>query len=98
MKIGTTHRNKIWKSLVEMRGTPVLDATSQGLQRDLSSASTVSLGSQASLSQNSNYCPGYYEVTRYTFKHTISLAKPEKEGEAKKPKSKKLEMMRCELF
>ncbi|XP_050414325.1 tumor protein 63 isoform X2 [Patella vulgata] len=74
MKIGTSHRNKIWKALVEFHQSQgLLSGTSQSLQRDASNASTVSLGSQASISQNSTYCPGYYEVTRYTFKHTISV-------------------------
>ncbi|KAK6176065.1 hypothetical protein SNE40_014421 [Patella caerulea] len=74
MKIGTSHRNKIWKALVEFHQSQgLLTGTSQSLQRDASNASTVSLGSQASISQNSTYCPGYYEVTRYTFKHTISV-------------------------
>lgn len=73
MKIGTAHRNKIWKSLVEYHQNATFTVDSQSLQRDASNASTISLASQNSISQNSNYCPGYYEVTRYTFKHTISL-------------------------
>ncbi|KAL5015354.1 hypothetical protein ScPMuIL_009624 [Solemya velum] len=73
MKIGTSHRNKIWKSLVEYRQNATFTVDTQNLQRDASNASTISLASQNSISQRSNYCPGYYEVTRYTFKHTISL-------------------------
>ena len=70
MKIGTSHRNKIWRSLVEFRNSnSFVSSQSQSLQRSGSSASTVSMQS------NAGYCPGYYEVTRYTFKHTISLKK-----------------------
>lgn len=74
MQIGSGHRNKIWKSIVEFRSSTSFipngtDAT-EDIQRTFSSTSTVSLNSQSS-----TYCPGYYEVTRYTFKHTISLSK-----------------------
>ncbi|XP_041377470.1 tumor protein 63-like isoform X2 [Gigantopelta aegis] len=82
MKIGTSHRNKIWKALTEYRNsqTYMTETSSQGLGRIDSNASTVSMSSQNSISQNSisqnsSYCPGYYEVTRYTFKHTISLTR-----------------------
>ncbi|XP_064642871.1 tumor protein 63-like isoform X2 [Lineus longissimus] len=64
MKIGTSHRNQIWKALVEYRQQALF--TSQWLQTQGSTASTLS-------SQTSSYCPGYYEVTRYTFKQTVSL-------------------------
>lgn len=76
MKIGTSHRNKIWKSLVEYKqANAYTSEVSQSLARNASSTSTISLSSQPSISQNSAYCPGYYEVTRYTFKHTISITK-----------------------
>lgn len=77
MKIGTGHRNKIWKALVEWReavNNSIVDA-SQLLHQSLSSGSTDTLlTTQGSVSQSSTYCPGYYEVTRYTFKQTISLS------------------------
>lgn len=80
MKIGNAHRNKIWKSLLDLRNqgftSAVVDA--QELTKSLSSTSTISMSSQNSISQNSTYNPGFYEVTRYTFKHTISLTKEEK--------------------
>lgn len=80
MKIGNAHRNKIWKSLVEFRslGFTPITIDSQDLQKSASGTSTISLSSQNSLSQNSTYNPGFYEVTRYTFKHTISLTADEK--------------------
>ena len=75
MKIGTQHRNKIWRSLVEFRNSSTLAGSSssqtQALQRSSSNASTVSMGSQNGGA--TAYNPGFYEVTRYTFKHTISL-------------------------
>ncbi|KAL3861080.1 hypothetical protein ACJMK2_007165 [Sinanodonta woodiana] len=74
MKIGNSHRTKIWKSILDYRNAGTLTETqAQDLQRTTSSTSTVSISSQNSISQNSTYCPGYYEVTRYTFKHTISF-------------------------
>lgn len=80
MKIGNSHRNKIWKSLVEFRslGFIPISLDSQELMKSASSTSTISMSSQNSLSQNSTYNPGYYEVTRYTFKHTISLTHDDK--------------------
>lgn len=92
MKIGTSHRNKIWKALLEFRNAAVVAITnSQGsLQKDTSATSTMSLSSQNSISQSSTYCPGYYEVTRYTFKHTISFTKTENEIHTS-PKCKKVE-------
>ncbi|XP_029643409.1 tumor protein 63 isoform X3 [Octopus sinensis] len=68
MRIGTGHRNKIWKNLLEYRKLVNSGAESQALQHTSSTASTLSLASQ-----NSTYCPGYYEVTRYTFKQVISF-------------------------
>jgi hypothetical protein len=81
MKIGTTHRNKIWKGLIEYKNS-VNCLIPESLQHESSSASVVSLNSQSSISQSSNYCPGYYEVTRYTFKHTVSLTR-----ETKRPRT-----------
>lgn len=66
MRIGTGHRNKIWKSLLDYRRVLSTGTETQALQHAASNASTLSVGSQNS------YCPGYYEVTRYSFKHTIS--------------------------
>ena len=85
MKIGNSHRNKIWKSLVDFRSLGFMPITleSQELQKSTSSTSTISLASQNSLSQNSTYNPGYYEVTRYTFKHTISLTEEKVENGCK---------------
>ena len=81
MQIGTAHRNKIWKELVNFRNGEISAFTdSQGIPRDISLASTISMSSQNSMSQNSNYNPGYYEVTRYTFKHTISVAADNKDS------------------
>ncbi|GAB1606211.1 tumor protein 63-like isoform X1 [Argonauta hians] len=68
MRIGSGHRNKIWKNLLDYRKMANSGADSQALQHSSSTASTVNM-----TSQNSTYCPGYYEVTRYTFKQTISL-------------------------
>ncbi|XP_061162245.1 tumor protein 63-like isoform X5 [Saccostrea echinata] len=81
MKIGTTHRNKIWKGLVEYKNS-VNCLDPESLQRDNSTASSINLNSQGSISQSSTYCPGYYEVTRYTFKHTISMTR-----ETKRPRT-----------
>ncbi len=74
MKIGTPHRNKLWRSLVEFRNSLSFQggAVTQDLQRSSSNASTISMASQGS---QPGYCPGFYEVTRYTFKHTISVNK-----------------------
>ena len=73
MKIGTQHRNKIWKSLVDFRNSSAFQGSqTQAMQRSSSNASTASMASQGS-----GYCPGYYEVTRYTFKHTISMKQEE---------------------
>jgi hypothetical protein len=87
MKIGSAHRNKIWKSLLDLRnqGYTAIPVDSQELQKSASSTSTISIASQNSISQNSTYNPGYYEVTRYTFKHTISIAEEKhlKESSAK---------------
>ncbi|XP_078335379.1 tumor protein 63-like isoform X3 [Crassostrea virginica] len=74
MKIGTAHRNKIWKGLIDYKNSCL-----EVLQTE---SSATTLNSQSSISQTSTYCPGYYEVTRYTFKHTISLTR-----EAKKPRT-----------
>ncbi|XP_045162894.2 tumor protein 63 isoform X2 [Mercenaria mercenaria] len=91
MKIGNAHRNKIWKSLLDLRnqGFTAIPVDSQDLQKSASSTSTISIASQNSISQNSTYNPGYYEVTRYTFKHTISLAE-EKHLEGPSPKVEKM--------
>lgn len=89
MRIGTSHRNKIWKALVEFHSESITISDSQSLNRDVSTASTVSMTSQPSISQNSQnstYCPGYYEVTRYTFKHTISYTKTTDEPSPKRAK------------
>ncbi len=69
MRIGTAHRNRIWRSLVEFRNSSAFIGSQLDLQRSGSTASTASM--------QSNAVPGagYYEVTRYTFKHTISLKK-----------------------
>lgn len=93
MKIGNSHRNKIWKSLVDFRslGFTPITLDSQDLQKSSSSTSTISLTSQNTLSQNSTYNPGYYEVTRYTFKHTISVTADEKIENGHKDKCAKLE-------
>lgn len=74
MKIGTAHRNKIWKGLIDYKNSCL-----EVLQTE---SSATTLNSQSSISQTSTYCPGYYEVTRYTFKHTISLTR-----ETKKPRT-----------
>ncbi|PVD36648.1 hypothetical protein C0Q70_03634 [Pomacea canaliculata] len=83
MKIGIAHRNKIWRALVEWResiSNAVTDA-SQLLQHSISSASTDTLlASQGTISQQSSFCPGYFEVTRYTFKQTISLSSSNIDG------------------
>ncbi|KAI0238142.1 hypothetical protein LSAT2_011246 [Lamellibrachia satsuma] len=71
MKIGTHHRNKIWRSLVEFCNGKMLVNSTQSqldLQKSGSTASTTSFTS----AQNAGYCPEFYEVTRYTFKHIIS--------------------------
>ena len=71
MKIGTQHRNKIWRSLVEFRNSNTFStAHTEELARSTSNASTVSVESPAAQGFDS---PGYFEVTKYTFKHTISL-------------------------
>ena len=67
MKIGTTHRNKIWKSLLDWRKSVNTVDLSQ-IQPSLTAASDISLSSQTSA-----YNPGYYEITRYTFKQVISV-------------------------
>ena len=72
MRIGQAHRNKIWKSLLEWRASNHTLDVSQ-LQPSLSSASDLGLNPQGSGSQQSSYCPGYFEITRYTFKQVFSL-------------------------
>ncbi|KAH3823150.1 tumor protein 63-like isoform X2 [Dreissena polymorpha] len=78
MKIGNAHRNKIWQSILDLRSGGFTDGTTQEhlLATQNSTASTISV--QSSISQNSTYNPGFYEVTRYTFKHTISLTKEDR--------------------
>ncbi|XP_070207161.1 cellular tumor antigen p53-like isoform X2 [Littorina saxatilis] len=77
MKIGTGHRNKIWKALVEWRESVHTLDVSQ-LQPSLGAGSDLGLTSQGS--QQSSYCPGYYEITRYTFKQVISLSQSQGEN------------------
>ena len=72
MKIGQAHRNKIWKALLEWRASNNTVDVSQ-LQPSLSSASDMGLASQNSLSQQSSYCPGFFEITRYSFKQVFSF-------------------------
>lgn len=73
MRIGTEHRNKMWRSLVEWRSTHSLPTPPQ-LGRSHSNASTVSMASHAGAGAGTGP-GGVYEVTRYTFKHTISMKK-----------------------
>ncbi|GFR94519.1 hypothetical protein ElyMa_006251400 [Elysia marginata] len=81
MNIPAQHRSKIWKSLLEFHQANQLSDVTQALGRSsgmtadtfLSSQMTASQPSQQS--QQSVYNPGFYEVTRYTFKHTISMTK-----------------------
>ena len=96
MRIGTIHRNKIWRSLVEYRQSNNLGSSpTQGeadcsnggptvkpsVKPSLSNASTISAHTIPDNSGSSNptssqgYCPGFYEVTRYTFKHNVSIKK-----------------------
>ena len=81
MKIKTQHRNKIWRSLVEYQSCG-LNGTSQLVEPSLtcstSAAALVSNASHTPVMQGlgqSGSIPPYYEVTKYTFKHTISLKK-----------------------
>ncbi|XP_013397877.1 cellular tumor antigen p53 isoform X2 [Lingula anatina] len=72
LSIGTDHRNKIWKALSAWktrRAQGGAGATPRGLS-GASDASTISLASQIS----GGYSPGVFEVTRYTFKHTVSIS------------------------
>ncbi len=75
MKIGTQHRNQIWRNLVEFRNKSTVESGAGLLPSQLqpmdSQASTISNVSQIS----GGYNPGFYEVTRYTFKHTVSIKK-----------------------
>lgn len=90
MKIGTSHRNKIWSALLEWRqqATAANNDLSQTLQQSISLPSSDSLlSSQSSLSQQSSYCPGFYEVTRYTFKQTISLTHDDERPSLRKKSS-----------
>ena len=97
MKIGTMHRNQIWRSMVELRSNSMLQVnpstpnsviSTEVQQTPLtklptepigitSQSSTTSAASEASMAtqQNNGFSPGYYEVTRYTFRHTISIKK-----------------------
>jgi len=105
MKIGTMHRNQIWRSMVELRNsvmlhtnqiidtppapsTPTLVTSAEVQQVELTKQPTepLSIASQSSTAsdasavsvtaqQNNGFNPGFYEVTRYTFKHTISIKK-----------------------
>ena len=96
MRIGTIHRNKIWRALVEYRqsnnlGTSQADPTAPDdvigsgestVKASLSNASTISAhagpessGSSTNPTSSQGYCPGFYEVTRYTFKHNLSIKK-----------------------
>ena len=87
MKIGTEHRNQIWRSLVEFRNSnmfvggatptsPSAAGAGAGVGafgRTHSNASTVSMLSQQGGGGAAG--PGAtFEVTRYTFKHTISAS------------------------
>ncbi|GFO22022.1 WD repeat-containing protein wrap73-like [Plakobranchus ocellatus] len=84
MNIPQEHCRKIWKSLLEFHQANQLSDVTQALGRSSGLSSTDSsnfLGSQMNPSQNSQpsqqsiYNPGFYEVTRYTFKHTISMTR-----------------------
>ncbi|KAK3803643.1 hypothetical protein RRG08_023358 [Elysia crispata] len=82
MNIPGEHRHKIWKSLLEFHQANQLSDVTQALGRSSGLTSSDSfLSSQTTQSQNSQpsqqsiYNPGFYEVTRYTFKHTISMTK-----------------------
>jgi hypothetical protein len=76
MKIKAQHRNKVWKSLVEWRSGGYCGSLSAGSQ----SASTGAGGGVVTASNviqmqqqgQQTALPAYYEVTKYTFKHTIS--------------------------
>ena len=76
MKIGGNHRNKMWKSLLEFRQStslPQPTMTSQSYAGSSSApAATCSVSPAAAALQNS-FNPAYLEVTRYTFKHSVSL-------------------------
>lgn len=74
MKIGTAHRNKLWKALLDWRKTVNTIDLSQ-IQPSLTAASDLS-------SQQSGFNPGYYEITRYTFKQVISFEKTTEKGSA----------------
>jgi len=83
MSIPEHHRRKIWSSLLEFHQGQLADMT-QAFER--SGATTDSLISQpsSSLSQQSQqsvYNPGFYEVTRYTFKHTVSMTNTTKDSQ-----------------
>ncbi|CAL1547067.1 unnamed protein product [Lymnaea stagnalis] len=83
MNIPETHSKKMWKSLVEFHQANQLTDVAQALGRSniISSSDSTTLiiptqasssgSSQSQHSQQSVYNPGFYEVTRYTFKHTI---------------------------
>ena len=74
MKIGEQHRNRMWKSLVEFRNATSLHAAAAGAALTSQSSASSATASNVVTPVNANgFNPGYYEVTRYTFKHTISL-------------------------
>ena len=75
MKIGEQHRNRMWKSLVEFRNATSLHAAAAGaaLTSQSSSLSSATASNVVTPVNANGFNPGYYEVTRYTFKHTISL-------------------------
>ena len=73
MKIGTQHRNRLWRSVVEKRSR---DLSGVGSQDDLQRSGSTASSTSVTTAQNTGFCPGFYEVTRYTFKHTISSVKP----------------------
>ncbi|XP_059172848.1 cellular tumor antigen p53-like isoform X2 [Physella acuta] len=82
MGIPEAHRRIMWKSLLEFHQANQMTDVVQALRRSSSSSETMLLPTQPSSStsqsqhsQQSVYNPGYYEVTRYTFKHTFSRPK-----------------------
>ena len=80
MKIGGQHRNQMWRSLIEFRNSTSchqMSSQSQEIQRGVSNASTCSSGVTSAAANG--YSPGYYEITRYTFKHTISVNSAERQ-------------------
>ncbi|KAL8578310.1 hypothetical protein ACOMHN_005701 [Nucella lapillus] len=83
LRISVAHRTRIWKSLEEWRESISNTVDLSQLQPSLGTTSDLGLTSPQQqdaaslLSQQSSFCPGLYEITRYSYKQVFTFAPSE---------------------